>query len=162
MRKWFNKHRHGIETALNVLIIVVGCIDIGLSVVNAVINILTGKTNTLLIVLFYALFLAVLMFEVLYAIVHRYNKKHDRRKIYSHNIAANSLDVVEDVLDEYDITIPDKAREGGEGEARLYGEIYDRMLYLMEISVIATLQSINGVECELITDFFEGCEPPNG
>ena len=159
MKKWFDKHRHGIEILLNVLIIVVGCIAIGLSTANAVIRISTGNINPLLITLFYALFLAVALFEALYIFVHRYNKKRDRRQIYSHNIAANFLDVVEDVLDEYDITIPDVYREGNEDEARLYGAIYDRMLYLMEISVVATLESVNGEEFDIIPEVFSWCEP---
>ena len=120
-----------------------------------VINISTGSFNALLTVIVCAMFLALLLIETLYILMRKYNKKRDRRKIYSHNIAANFLDIVENVLDEYDITIPDREREGNPDEARLYGEIYDRMLYLTEISVVATLNSINGVECELITDVFE-------
>lgn len=155
MKRWLNKHRHGFETLLNVLTIIVSCIIIVLSVANMVINISTGSFNALLTVIVCALFLALLLTETLYILMRKYNKKRDRRKIYSHNIAANFLDIVENVLDEYDITIPDKEREGNPDEARLYGEIYDRMLYLTEISVVATLNSINGVECELITDVFE-------
>lgn len=155
MKKWFNKHRHNIENVLNALTIVISCIIIGLSATNMVINISAGSFNTLITMLVCAMFLALLLIETLYVLTHRYNKKRDKRKIYSHNIAANFLDIVEGVLDEYDITIPDKEREGNPDEARLYGEIYDRMLYLTEISVVATLNSINGVECELITDVFE-------
>lgn len=35
--------------------------------------------------------------------------------------AANAVDVLEDVLDEYDIDVPSDDREGEEGEAHIYG-----------------------------------------
>lgn len=38
--------------------------------------------------------------------------------------AAMICDIFEDLLEEHDITIPDKGREGAEGEARLYGDAY--------------------------------------
>ena len=42
---------------------------------------------------------------------HGHAKKHNRRKIYTHNIAAAIVDEFEEVLDEYDITVPDESRE---------------------------------------------------
>lgn len=155
MKKWFDKNRRRICELCDRVFDFMGLLVIALYVTNLIIAEHTGKQSVPVLLVFYICFTIGMIALVLNIILGIYNKKRDRRKIYSHNIAANFLDIVEGVLDEYDITIPDKEREGNPDEARLYGEIYDRMLYLTEISVVATLNSINGVECELITDVFE-------
>lgn len=50
-------------------------------------------------------------------------------------IAIGILDMFENLLEENDITIPDKEREGNEEEARLYGDSY----YSLEDGIVAIL-----------------------
>lgn len=47
-------------------------------------------------------------------------------KIASREWVAVICDVIEDLLDEHDITIPDSDRTEDESEARLYGQAYDQ------------------------------------
>ena len=70
---------------------------------------------------------------------HGHAKKHNRRKIYTHNIAAAIVDEFEEVLDEYDITVPDESREGNDDEARLYGDVYDKLLTNVEKGLLPLL-----------------------
>lgn len=76
---------------------------------------------------------------VLFTVLNHYNKNRDRAKIYTHNVAADIVDEFEDLLDKYDITIPDEEREGAEDEARIYGQAYDELIYKTEISLISLL-----------------------
>jgi len=47
-------------------------------------------------------------------------------------LVGDMLDLVEDLLDEKDITVPSDDREGDEDEARLYGMEYSRLLDAFE------------------------------
>ena len=46
------------------------------------------------------------------------------KEIKLRQFSASICDVFEELLDKYDITIPDENRTGDESEARLYGEEY--------------------------------------
>lgn len=52
--------------------------------------------------------------------------------------AGAVLNLIEDLLEENDITIPDEDREGDEGEARLYGGTY----YELEEKIVDIMQDI--------------------
>ena len=87
---------------------------------------------------------------------HGHAKKHKTQKIYAHNIAAAIVDEFEEVLDEYDITVPDESREGNDDEARLYGDVYDKLLTNVEIRIVAALRACrDDDEVELVYDVFE-------
>lgn len=47
--------------------------------------------------------------------------------IHIRNLSADICGVFEDLLDRFDITLPDKDREGDEDEARIYGDTYSEM-----------------------------------
>ena len=155
MKKWFCKHRHGIQTALEVFIIVAYTVDLILALLSAY---MLGKTNT---AIYSPAFLWVsralwVILLVVWVRLRKYNREHDRRKIYTHNIAAMMVDEFEEILDQYDITIPDEEREGGDDEARIYGTTYDKLLSNVELRVVATLNACcNEEDVELICDKFE-------
>ena len=46
------------------------------------------------------------------------------RKDKATNTADNIIDIFEELLNHFDITIPDKWREGKEDEARIFGDTY--------------------------------------
>ena len=159
MSRWFNKHRHGFEKACDVILFVMALGGFTISVINTVIKYNTGEASTPSLVVFYAMMAMAFISFVAGMLLHRYNRKRDRIKLYVHNFAAQLLDNVEDMLEAKKITIPDDAREGDETEARLYGYTYDDLLYKTEISVAALLGMCEDGNFEVITDFFEGCEP---
>ena len=59
-------------------------------------------------------------------------------KIKVRHTAAAICELVEELLDEHDITIPDDDRTGAEGEARLYGCTY----FDLELAVTDILKSL--------------------
>lgn len=52
------------------------------------------------------------------------------------DIADDIIDIFEELLDKFDITLPDKWREGEEDEARIFGDIY----YELESKIIERLE----------------------
>ena len=48
----------------------------------------------------------------------------NENELYLRPVSASICDLFEDLLEEYDITIPSDDREGADGEARLYGDVY--------------------------------------
>ena len=52
------------------------------------------------------------------------------------NTAADIIDIFEELLDELDITLPDKWREGEEDEARIFGDAY----YELEDKIVERLK----------------------
>lgn len=56
------------------------------------------------------------------------NKENDRDVSINRELAGDMLDLVENLLDSKNITIPSADREGGESEARLYGREYWELL----------------------------------
>lgn len=75
--------------------------------------------------------------------------------IYTHNVASDIVGLFEDLLEKFDITIPDDDREGNEGEARLYGQTYSDLLDETEGLLIKLLQDA-GVASECyVSDVFE-------
>lgn len=152
--RWFRKHRHGLERASDIMLFAMALLGFALSVVNTVIKNDTGEPSMPLLIAFYAAMALAFISFVTGMLLHRYNRKVDRLKIHTHNIAANLVDLFEEVLDEHDITIPDEAREGNEDEARIYGKVYDDLLYKTEISLVATISCIDG-NYEIVPDVFE-------
>ena len=55
------------------------------------------------------------------------------------NTADDIIDIFEELLDRLDITIPDKWREGEEGEARIFGDTY----YELENKIVERLRKEN-------------------
>lgn len=153
MKVWFRKHRHGIQKALFFIGLAVAAVVIVLGFITASINEIIVKDRALQIWYLATVWLWC-MLVIGYTLMKSYNREKDKLKVYSHNIAANLIDIFEECLDEHDITIPDEEREGNEDEARIYGKVYDDLLYKTEISVIATLTCCeNG--CKVVTDVFE-------
>ena len=52
------------------------------------------------------------------------------------NTAADIIDIFEELLDRFDITLPDKWREGEENEARIFGDTY----YELENKIVERLR----------------------
>ena len=52
------------------------------------------------------------------------------------NLAADIIDIFEELLDELDITLPDKWRADEEDEARIFGDIY----YELENKIVERLK----------------------
>lgn len=52
------------------------------------------------------------------------------------NTAADIIDIFEELLDELDITLPDKWRENEEDEARIFGDTY----YELENKIVERLK----------------------
>ena len=52
------------------------------------------------------------------------------------NTAADIIDIFEELLDHFDITLPDKWREGEEDEARIFGDAY----YELENKIVERLR----------------------
>ena len=52
------------------------------------------------------------------------------------NTAADIIDIFEEILDRFDITLPDKWREGEEDEARIFGDTY----YELESKIVEKLR----------------------
>lgn len=153
MKVWFYKHRHDIQRALFYIGLVVAAAVIVLGFITASINDIIVKNRVLQIWYLITVWLWCMLI-VGYTLMKSYNRERDKLKVYSHNIAANLIDIFEEFLDEHDINIPDEEREGNEGEARIYGNTYDDLLYKTEISLIATLTCCeNG--CVVVPDVFE-------
>lgn len=51
-------------------------------------------------------------------------KEENNKELYVRLISADVCDFLEDLLEKHDLTVPSDDREGVEGEARIYGEIY--------------------------------------
>lgn len=64
--------------------------------------------------------------------------------LYARIVAAEICDLLEDVLDKYDLTVPSEDREGEEGEARLFGCVY----FDLEEDVALVLASL----CSMVKD----------
>lgn len=64
--------------------------------------------------------------------------------LYARMVAAEICDLLEDVLDKHDLTVPSEDREGEEGEARLFGDVY----YNLEEDVAHALASL----CSMVKD----------
>lgn len=52
------------------------------------------------------------------------------------NLADDIIDIFEELLDRFDITLPDKWREGEEDETRIFGDTY----YELEDKIIERLK----------------------
>lgn len=51
-------------------------------------------------------------------------------------LAYDIIDIFEELLDKFDITLPDKWREGEEDEARIFGDTYSTL----ELNIIERLK----------------------
>lgn len=88
-------------------------------------------------------------------------KKHGRRKaekrevLFTRMEAADILDLFEDILDKYNITVPspeDADRDPG-NQARLYGSVYWDLLDSIEGRIVYCINKSE--RAEVITDRFE-------
>lgn len=68
------------------------------------------------------------------------NKKEEENTMNTTNnltdVADDIIDIFEKLLDKFDITIPDKWREGEEDEARIFGDTYSTL----ELDIIERLK----------------------
>ena len=68
------------------------------------------------------------------------NRKEEENTMNTTNnlidTADNIIDIFEELLDRFDITIPDKWREGEEDEARIFGDTY----YELESKIVEKLR----------------------
>ena len=64
----------------------------------------------------------------------KYCKKYDDVDLRS--TADDIIDIFEEILDRFDITLPDKWREGEEDEARIFGDTY----YELESKIVEKLR----------------------
>lgn len=155
MKNWFRKHSNGVEIAIHAalfIMICAMCVFMGI-MISAVSYKFTPHPSIravywILCVLWWLVYVGFIE-------VKKYNQKHNRRKIYTHEIAANIVDEFEELLDAHDITLTDKWREGGEEEARMYGETYCILLENVESIVIDAIHTVTDEEeVEIISDIF--------
>ena len=155
MKNWFKKHSKGIEDAIDILLFIMLC---AMCVIAGVMCAAKAYDFTPPI----AIPIAYWVMNVLWWLgfignleVKNYNRKKNKRKINTHEAAANIVDEFEELLDVHDITIPDKWREDGEDEARIYGATYDALLENVEAKVIDAIHTVtNEEEVEIISDRF--------
>lgn len=57
-------------------------------------------------------------------------------KLFTKEVANDIVNIFEDLLDENDISIPDRFREEDDGEARIYGETWDNLMEKVECVII--------------------------
>ena len=153
MKVWFRKHRHGIQKAVFIFGIVVAVAVIALGFADATINKRVMENYTI-DVLYLAVVWLWCVVIVGYTFIRRYNKTCDTPKIYTHNVAAKLIDLLEDVLDKNDITSPDEEREGNEDEARIYGKVYSDLLDDVENELVDLLNKHKD-GFTIVTDVFE-------
>lgn len=155
MKNWFKKHSKGIEVVMDVLALVMLC---ALCVVAGVMcaAISYDFTPHIAIRITYRVLLGLWWLNLVgYIRVKEYNRKRNKRKINTHGVAANIVDEFEVLLDVHDITLPDKWREGGEDEARIYGETYSALLENVESIVIGAIHKVTDEDkVEIISDRF--------
>lgn len=155
MKNWFKKHSKGIELAMDIIAFVMLC---ALCVVAGIMtaSIIYEFTPDPAIPVAHWVLLGLWWLNFFgYRAVKNYNSKHNKRKINTHEAAANIVDEFEELLDVHDITIPDKWREDGEDEARIYGATYDALLENVEAKVIDAIHTVtNEEEVEIISDRF--------
>lgn len=72
------------------------------------------------------------------------------KKIFTKEVAKDIVEVFEDLLEDNNISIPDRFREGNDDEARLYGQTYDGVMEKVECMIIELVQDL-GVEIEFDT-----------
>ena len=63
-----------------------------------------------------------------------------KQNVYTKEVAKDILETFEDLLEENNISIPDKYREGDDYEARLYGATYDDLLTKVECMIIELME----------------------
>lgn len=72
------------------------------------------------------------------------------QNVYTKEVAKDILEAFEDLLEENNISIPDKYREGDDYEARLYGATYYDLLTKVECMIIKLMERC-GVDYEADT-----------
>ena len=63
-------------------------------------------------------------------------EKAKTKPIYTHNLAADMIELFEDELDKRNIKIPDEDRTGDESEAAIYGMTYANLLDDVESVIV--------------------------
>lgn len=82
----------------------------------------------------------------------------DTETLYTHSIAADILDMVEEVLTRYNIKVPspeDDERDL-EDDVGFYGSTYYDLLDDVESYICSVIEKCNGVECNVVKNKF--CE----
>lgn len=84
--------------------------------------------------------------------------KNDKESLYTRSIAADILDMVEEVLTRYNIKVPspeDDERDS-EDDVGFYGSTYYDLLDNVESYIYTVLEKCNGAECRVIKNKY--CE----
>lgn len=74
------------------------------------------------------------------------------KPIYTHNLAADMIELFENKLDERNVIVPDEDRNGDPCEAAIYGMTYAYLLDDIEILLINICEKAN---VEYVADVFE-------
>ena len=154
MKYWFKRNGDLVEGILLLLSFLALVVMWGIAGYMQAVKDYSGEVPTALRVWYIILIVLFLVFYIIGKIVKRYNKKHSKTTIYTHNHAADIIENFENVLYSHDIKVPDECREGDETEGCLYGQTYSDLLDETEICLIEAIKPIDG-NYELITDRFE-------
>lgn len=155
IKKWFKKHSNEMEIVVFFMLFVMILIECTLLTIKHTAEFYHIDASPLISVLYWFIFVLWVSCLAGYIALKRYNNKHRKRKVNTHIISANIVDEFEELLDTFDITIPDKEREGGKDEARLYGRTYDVLLENVEMRVISAIhEATDEDKVEIISDRF--------
>ena len=155
MKNWFKKHSKGIEDAIDILLFIMLCAMCVIAGVMCAAKAYDFTPPIAIPIAYWVMYILWWLGFIGNLEVKNYNRKKNKRKINTHEAAANIVDEFEELLDVHDITIPDKWREDGEDEARIYGATYDALLENVEAKVIDAIHTVtNEEEVEIISDRF--------
>lgn len=155
MRNWFRKHSKGVQTTMHAFAFIMICALCVVAGIMTASKIYKFTPDPAIPVAYWVLLGLWWLNFFGYRAVKNYNSNHNKREINTHEVAANIVDEFEELLDVHDITLPDKWREGGEDEARIYGATYDALLENVEAKVIDAIHTVTDEEeVEIISDKF--------
>lgn len=155
MKNWLIKHSNGVEIAMRFSLLVMLCTMCILAGIMLAATSYEFIPHPSIPVAYWVLW--ILWWFKLAGLIafKKYSRKRNELKINTHTIAADIIDEFEILLDTQDITIPDKWREGGEDEARLYGETYNTLLESIESMVVPIIHTVaNAEKIEIISGRF--------
>lgn len=155
MKNWFKKHSKGIEGAIDILLFIMLCAMCVIAGVMCAAKAYDFTPPIAIPIAYWVMYILWWLGFIGNLAVKNYNHKKNKRKINTHGVAANIVDEFEVLLDVHDITLPDKWREGGEDEARIYGETYSALLENVESIVIGAIHKVTDEDkVEIISDRF--------
>lgn len=157
MLQWIKNHGRGVAVALLIGEILSLCGEMIFFTIGLTIKHCTGEQPVWVLISYWISFALFWAFLISGHFMDKYNQKQNVTKIFTHNIAAELIDIFEDVLDEHDITIPDEEREGNDDEARIYGKVYTDLLYITEMALVRRIAPIvaGNDKYRLVIDEFE-------